>query len=202
MRVDRIGSQGPWARVVLLGACLCLALACSTSLPPGPTDVVRGDYVIGPADDLDIRVWKNPELSITAPVRPDGMISVPLLDDVRAAGLTTAELKELITRELKEYVAAPDVTVVVVSTASKRAYVIGAVNRNGPISLSVDTRVTDGIAAAGGFSPFANKRNIRIIRKTDEGEVEYGFNYSSYIAGKAPGTNMVLHSGDTVVVAE
>jgi len=205
-RLNEQGGDSATRGFMVVGLLLCvgIVLACNTPPPPGPAehDIPDAPYVIGAADVLDIRVWKNPELSIAAPVRPDGKISVPLLDDVHAAGLTTSELKELISRELQEYVTTPDVTVVVTSTLSKRAYVIGAVTRNGPISLSADTRVTDAIAAAGGFAPFANKRNIRIIRRLDGGEVEFGFNYKKYIAGDAAGTNMVLLSGDTVVVAE
>ena len=161
----------------------------------------KADYVIGAGDRLSIRVWKNPELSVNVPVRPDGKISVPLLDDVQAEGFTAIELKEVITRELSEYVTNPDVTVVV-EQIDKRVYVLGEVARKGPILLANDLRVTDAISAAGGFGTYANKKKIKIIRRTENGEVEYRFDYDAYVAGKAPGTNMLLVPGDTVVVPD
>jgi polysaccharide biosynthesis/export protein len=195
-RIERIGA-----------ACIVLAaLACGSVRPmPPPQDSQAGNderYVIGVGDGLRIDVWKNPELSLEVPVRPDGNISVPLLDDVAAAGLTPIELKELITHELAEFVENPDVTVVVRLIGSKRVHVVGAVGREGPVLLNVPYRVLDAIASAGGFSPFANKRNVRVIRQTSEGEVEYRFNYPRYVAGKAPGTNILLVPGDTIIVPD
>jgi polysaccharide export outer membrane protein len=134
-------------------------------------------------------------------VRPDGKISVPLLDDVQAEGFTALELKELVTRDLGEYVANPDVTVVV-ETVAKRIYMLGEVSRQGPIGLVTDLRVTDAISAAGGFAPFADKKNVKVIRRSENGEVEYRFNYEAYMAGKAPGTNLLLAPDDTIVVTD
>ena len=169
--------------------------------PPEPPLMEKADYVIGAGDKLTIRVWKNPELSVSVPVRPDGKISVPLLDDVQAEGFTALELKEVITRDLSEYVTNPDVTVVV-EQIDKRVYVLGEVGRKGPISLASDLRVTDAISAAGGFGTFANKDKIKVIRRSENGEVEYRFDYDAYVAGKAPGTNLLLVPGDTIVVPD
>jgi len=169
--------------------------------PPEPSLMEKADYVIGAGDKLTIRVWKNPELSVSVPVRPDGKISVPLLDDVQAEGFTAIELKEVITRDLSEYVSNPDVTVVV-EQIEKAVYVLGEVGRKGPILLSRDLRLTDAISAAGGFSTFANKKKIKVIRRSENGEVEYRFNYDAYVAGKAPGTNLLLVPGDTIVVPD
>ncbi len=154
----------------------------------------KADYVIGAGDKLTIRVWKNPELSVGVPVRPDGKISVPLLDDVQAEGFTAIELKEVITRDLSEYVTNPDVTVVV-EQINKAVYVLGEVGRKGPILLASDLRVTDAISAAGGFGTFADKKRVKVIRRSENGEVEYRFNYDAYVAGKAPGTNLLLVPG-------
>ncbi len=191
---------------LVLGLVLGSGLAACTgpvSPPPPETEGAQGgEYVIGTADTLQVRVWKSPELSVEVPVRPDGMISVPLLDDIHAAGLTTTELKELITRELSEYIENPDVTVLVTSTASKRAYVVGEVRAPGAVSLATDMRVLDAIAAVGGFSPFADKKGIRVLRHTAQGENEYRFNYDAYVKGKAPGTNFLLLPGDTIVVPD
>jgi polysaccharide export outer membrane protein len=130
------------------------------------------------------------------------MISVPLLDDVQAAGLTAEQLKEVIAEKLAEFISNPDVTVVVSSMQSKRIYVLGGIARPGPVLLATDTRVTDALSQAGGFTTFASRDAIRIIRRTEDGEVEYGFDYDAYIKGKAPGTNMILRPGDTVVVPD
>lgn len=200
----RLFPCGPRRPVVFLGAALVLALGCthtpSAPLPDNTPDTET--YVIGRGDVLTIRVWKNPELSVEAPVRPDGMISVPLLDDIQAAGLSTLDLKELLTREMGEFVSNPDITVVVQSTTSKRAYVIGEVRQPGPVLLATDMFVLDVLAQAGGFSSFADKGEVKVIRRVDGQELEYVFDYDAYVSGKAPGTNIRILPGDTVVVPD
>jgi len=171
--------------------------------PPEPSVLERPSYVIGHGDVLRISVWRNEELSVQAvPVRPDGKISVPLLDDVQAAGLTPEELKELLTQALAEYVSNPDVTVIVTQVNSKRVFVIGAVGRQGPLTLGQDMRVLSAISAAGGFSPFADKGGIKVIRSTQNGLVEYRFDYDGYLKGRDPESNLLLRPGDTIVVPE
>ena len=186
---------------VLLALAVVVGCAGGMPHPPEPPLMEKADYVIGAGDRLNIRVWKNPDLSVNVPVRPDGKISVPLLDDVQAEGFTALELKEVITRDLGEYVTNPDLTVVV-EEVNKRIYVLGEVGRKGPIALGSDLRVTDAIAAAGGFGTFADKKRVKVIRRSGGGEVEYRFNYDAYIAGKAPGTNLLLAPNDTIVVTD
>ena len=193
-------------KAVVFSVMLALAAAtgCAGGGMPHPPELPlmeKADYVIGAGDRLTIRVWKNMELSVSVPVRPDGKISVPLLDDVQAEGFTAIELKEVITRDLSEYVTNPDVTVVV-EQINKVVYMLGEVGRQGPISLGSDLRVTDAISAAGGFGTFANKDQVKVIRRSENGEVEYRFDYDAYIAGKAPGTNLLLVPGDTIVVPD
>ncbi len=195
------GSTASWLGVVLLAA----GLGCGgRGLSPPPVDpkpMERPTYVIGVTDVLQIVVWKNEELSVQVPVRPDGKVSVPLLDDVQAEGLTPVELKEVLTREFGEFVAAPDVAVIVIEMNSQFVSVVGDVARNAQIPLTKDLRVLEAIAAAGGFNPFADKGDIRIVRRRPDGsEAEYAFDYDAYIAGKAPGTNIVLQNGDTIIV--
>jgi polysaccharide export outer membrane protein len=194
----------PFVVRILVGIALCGALACQTVLPPPPEFEAapkEGTYVIGTADRLRIDVWQNEKLQLAdVPVRPDGMITVPLLDDVQAAGLTTDELKAVLTQELSEYIQNPTVTVVVLAPLSKRAYVLGEVRNAGPIGLGSEMRVLDAITAAGGFTPFAKKSGVRVMRYIDGEEFDYVFNYDAYVAGRAPGTNVVLHPGDTVLV--
>ena len=163
----------------------------------------RAPYTIGVTDVLRINVWKNPELTVEVPVRPDGMISVPLINDVQAEGLTPEELKEVITRELAEYVTEPNVTVVVIQMNSRFVSVIGEVGQDTRVPLTRDLRVLEAIASAGGFGPFADKSDVRIVRRNGDGtESEYRFDYDAYIRGRAPGTNIVLQHGDTIVVPD
>ena len=163
----------------------------------------REVYLIGVTDVLMISVWKNPELSVEVPVRADGMISVPLIDDVQAEGLTPQELKEVIAQELSEFVAAPDVTVLVQQMNSRFVSVLGEVRQPTRVALTRDLRVLEAIALVGGFSTFADKSDIRIVRRTPGGgEVEYRFDYDAYVRGVAPDTNIVLRPGDTIIVPD
>ena len=193
-----------WGRLALAGAALAAAWACAAPAPPPPefeAQPKEGTYVIGPSDRLRIDVWQNEKLDLAeVPVRPDGKITVPLLDDVQAAGLTTDELKATLTQELSEYIANPTVTVVVLAPLSKRAYVLGEVRSPAPIALGAEMRVLDAITAAGGFTPYARKGSIRVLRYLDGKELEYVFDYDAYVSGNAPGTNIVLRPGDTVLV--
>jgi len=187
------------ALTVMLGLVACES--APLVLPP-PTARAEEAYRIGANDRLQVRVWKNPELTIEAPVRPDGLISVPLLDDVAAAGLTAEEMKEILTREYSEYISNPEVSVLVVQTGSRRVSVIGEVQRPGPIPLVTDLRVLEALSAAGGFSTFANRRAIQLIRYVGEEEVVYIFNYNAFVKGDAPGSNVLLEPGDTIVVSD
>ena len=179
---------------------------CATSPtvapPPRQSSTPAGEYVIGAADVLRVTVWRNPELSADVPVRPDGMISVPLVNEIRAEGKTPTALKEDITTGMAEFITNPEITVVVLQVNSKKAHVLGEVVRSGPVSLETEMRVLDAIAAAGGFGPFANKKKIRILRRAGGQEVEYRFNYSEYLSGKSPDSNLLLLPGDTVVVPD
>jgi polysaccharide export outer membrane protein len=193
--------------VFLMGPLMGLLWGCqSRNLSPPPLDpdpMERSGYVVGVADVLQISVWKNEELSVAVPVRSDGKISVPLVDDVQAEGLQAMEIKEVLTKELSEFITAPDVTVIVLEMNSRHINVIGAVPRSGQLALVKDLRVLEAIAAMGGFALFANTRDIRIVRRQPDGsEVEYRFDYDAYIKGRAPGTNIVLRSGDTIIVPE
>ncbi len=198
-----LGIRSGLVGLVALGLCV----ACAKNLPPPPPDPApgaRSEYIIGAGDVLRINVWQNSELSVASvPVRPDGKISIPLVDDVQAEGLTAHELKEVLSTSLSEFVSNPDVTVVVTGVNSKRAFTIGpGVQRNGAVNLSADLRVLEAIAVQGGFTAFADKKNVRLIRRTENGDVEYGFDYEAYVRGKAPGSNMLLQPGDTIIVSD
>jgi polysaccharide export outer membrane protein len=161
------------------------------------------DYEIGAGDVVRVAVWRNPELSAEVPVRPDGRISVPLLGDLQAAGLTTARLREQISAGLSEYVTAPDVTVTVSQVNSKVVYVVGEVLRPAAIPLNRQMRVLDAIAVAGGFSPFADKGDIKVLRPLRDGTIEeHEFHFGRFVKGKKPESNLVLEPGDTIVVPD
>ena len=205
MDLDRRSGGG---RVTLLLGLFVVALAAGcagrgATPPPEDEPGEREEYVIGIPDVLRIVVWRNPELSVEVPVRSDGKISVPLVDDVQAEGLTPEELKEVLTEALAEFVTAPDVTVVVQQTNSHTVTVVGGVARSGQIALTRQMRVVEAIATMGGFNPFAKKDRIKIIReKPGGGTDEYVFNYGAYSAGKAPDSNLLLRPGDTIIVPE
>lgn len=198
------GMRTGWRSVASALLLSSLLVACAHEPPPPPPEFVAGErkpYVIGVTDILQLAVWKNPELSVAVAVRPDGKISVPLLDDVQAEGLTPQELKEVLTEALSEFIAAPDVTVLVREMNSQLVYLLGeGVRSNGAIQLRKEMRVLEAIATMGGFTVWANKNRVRILRKTRGGMAEYKFNYGAYLAGKAPDSNIVLQAGDTIVV--
>lgn len=204
-----VATRGRHAPDLRAGVALCAGLAviaagCANRhvSPPPPDERVgqRTTYVIGVTDVLQITVWKNSELSLDVPVRSDGKISVPLLDDVQAEGLTPEELKEVITKSLAEFITAPDVTVIVKQMNSKTISVMGEVAQSGVVPLHRDMRVLDAIAAVGGFSAFADKGDVRVLRRTDQGLVEYQFDYGDYLDGDAPQSNLLLMPGDHIVV--
>ena len=190
-----------------LSAALLAAAASCASHPPLPADppmTGREDYVIGPSDILAIRVWRNPELSVEqVPVRPDGKISSPLAGEVEAAGLTSKQLEESLTKALSVYVTAPHVSVIVLKMNSRHVSVEGQVQHPGVIPLETDMRVVDAITMAGGFTPFADRKRIKVIRRQSDGSVAtYGFNYDAFVSGRAPGSNGLLEPNDTVVISD
>jgi len=170
--------------------------------PPEPAPGERVPYVIGIPDILGVNVWKNQELSVDVTVRSDGMISMPLLGDVQAEGLRPEELTQVLGQRLSEYISTPDVTVTVLRADSQAAVVVGAVMRSGMVPLYRQMRVLEAIAQAGGFTTWARRNSIRILRPMPEGMATYYFNYGAYLSGDDPGGNMVLKPGDTIVVPD
>jgi polysaccharide biosynthesis/export protein len=158
------------------------------------------NYVIGPQDVLDISVWKEAELTRTVPVRPDGKISLPLLNDVRAAGLTPNQLAAQITASLKRFVTDPQVTVIVTQINSQRVYILGEVTRTGAYPLLPEMTILQALSNAGGFTPFANRKKIYMLRVENGKQVKYPFDYKAVIDGKRPDEDVVLKAGDTIVV--
>jgi polysaccharide export outer membrane protein len=158
------------------------------------------NYIIGDQDVLDVSVWKEPEVSRVVPVRPDGKISLPLLNDVQAAGLTPSQLAAEITESLKKYVTSPQVTVIVTTINSQRVYILGEVTRPGAFPLLPGMTVMQALSSAGGFTAFAKMKSIYVLRNENGKKVKYPFNYKDAINGKNSEQDIQLKAGDTIVV--
>ena len=166
-----------------------------------PTAVVAdADYKIGPQDVVRIDVWKEPEISRTIPVRPDGKISLPLLNDVQAAGLTATQLGNAIRDGLTKYLTNPQVTVTVMEINSRRVYVTGEVLRAGALPLLPNMTALQALSSAGGFTQFAKLKSIYVLRNEDGKQVKHPFNYKEVVKGKNQDQNILLLPGDVVVV--
>jgi polysaccharide export outer membrane protein len=163
------------------------------------TPAVPPDYVIGADDTLHITVWKEPDMSATLPVRPDGKISLPLLDDVQAAGMTPLQLKDSIKEKLKKYIADPRVTVVVTAMNSQRIFVAGEVAHPGAMALLPKMTMLQALASAG-FTQFANLKSVYLLRTENGQQTKIPFNYKDVVKGNHPEQNIMLKPGDTVVV--
>ena len=175
------------------------AAAAKPAIVPVAPVPSASDYVIGPEDMLQISVWKNESLSRQLPVRPDGKVSMPLLHDIHAAGLTPMQLRDKIAAALAEFMPSPEVSVTVLEVRSYRVSVLGEVQRPGVLQLRAPTTVLEAIALAGGFRDFASPSKIVIFRKNGNGTEKLRFNYNRAV-GAATEENLPLLSGDVVVV--
>jgi len=167
--------------------------------PDQPASVAGPDYVIGADDMLHISVWKEPDLTESLPVRPDGKISMPLLNDVVAAGLTPTQLADSISTKLKKFIADPRVTVVVTAMNSRRIFVMGEVLHTGTMPLQPNMTVLQALATAG-FTQFANTKGIYVLRTASGKQQKIPVPYKALIKGEAIDQNLVLKPGDTIVV--
>ena len=159
-----------------------------------------GDYKIGKGDVLEINVWKEEDLTKTVRVRTDGAISLPLINDVKAAGLTPVELKKAIELKLEEFIEAPTVSVIVQSQDSSKFYIIGEVKSTGEYSLLKDLSVVQAITKAGGFTEWADRDNIILLRRKDNSTKRIKIDYYNLISENRPEKNFFLKADDTLVV--
>jgi len=180
------------------------AQEAAKSAPAQPQPVAQAaaitdaSYKIGPQDVLRVDVWKETEISRSVPVRPDGKISLPLLNDVQAAGLTAMELANTITEGLKKFINNPQVTVTVTEINSRRVYVTGEVTRPGAYPLLPNMTALQALTSAGGFTQFSNPKKIYVLRNESGKQVKHPFNYKSVLDGKQD--DIPLLPGDTIVV--
>jgi polysaccharide export outer membrane protein len=176
------------------------AATTPAAAPADAASVAGGpDYIIGPEDVLHIAVWKEADLTATLPVRPDGKISLPLLNDVQASGLTPMQLADSLTERLKKYVASPRVTVVVTAINSKRVYLVGEVGHTGPVPMLPNMTVLQALSSAG-MTQFANAKKIYVMRIRDGKQLKLPVNYRKLVKGEQMDQNYLLQPGDTIVV--
>jgi polysaccharide biosynthesis/export protein len=157
-------------------------------------------YKIGPQDVLRIDVWKEDQLTRTVPVRPDGQVTLPLLEDIQAAGFTPMELAAQISEKLKKFVNNPQVTVSVAEINSRRVYVTGEVARSGALPMLPNMTVLQALSSSGGFTQFAKTKKIYVLRIEAGKQAKLPFNYNDVVKGKNAQENVLLRPGDTIVV--
>jgi polysaccharide export outer membrane protein len=175
----------------------------SAPVPSGPIipQQVSENYIIGQGDQLEVTVWRNEQLSRQVVVMPDGKISLPLIQQVQAAGLSLANLRDQITQKLSPYVESPRVTVIVTQLNSYRVSVLGNVAKPGVYPITGKTTVIEAISMAGGLTDWARKRKITVIRNPGgKNEEQIRVNYNKIASGKDPSENIVLKRGDTIIV--
>ena len=160
----------------------------------------EGLYQMGPEDLIQVLIWKNEALTKTVSVRPDGWISLPLVGDIKAAGLTPMQLKATIVEKMKEFVADPNVTVIVEDIRTFKVFMVGEVVRSGAYAMKSNTTVMQALAMAGGLTQFASRTRIMILRRENGKEVGIRFNYNEVASGSDVSKNLQLRPGDTIIV--
>jgi len=167
-------------------------------LPPAVAADQDADYVIGVEDLLQIFVWNEPDLSLRVIVRPDGKITVPLVNDIKVAGLTTDQVRSKITEALSVYIRQPNVTVIVQEINSYRVYFLGEINRQGAMQFYRPIRLLQAIAAAGGLTEYA-KKEVVLLREQGSTERRIPIDYKRLLAGDPGQENLWLEPGDTLI---
>jgi len=190
-----------WSILLMLFTALVTAAAAAEETAVD-SSLVGGApaYRIGPEDVLEIFVWKEPDLQREVLVRPDGGISFPLAGDLEAAGKTPVEVQEELTRRLQKYIPDAVVTVTVTKVAGYRIFVVGKVNNPGQYVVGRYVNVLQALTLAGGLAPYASENKIKIVRKKGDGEITFPFHYSEVKKGRRLEENILLQSGDVVVV--
>jgi polysaccharide export outer membrane protein len=167
---------------------------------PAAAPALPSDYVIGVEDVLSVIFWREKDMSAEVVVRPDGKISLPMLNDVKAAGLTPEELADVVAKAGSKFVRDSGATVMVKEIRSRKIYIIGEVNRPGTLQLGSEMTVLQALGEAGGFVEGADKGDVIIVRKEANGERRFKFNYNDVVKGKNPAQNIRLMPGDTIIV--
>jgi polysaccharide export outer membrane protein len=189
--------------VVLVGGCASKDLRIQefqvAAGTPDPAKPPEEFYVIGAGDSLNINVWKEPTLSGSVKVRPDGYITLPLINEVQVAGLSTGELRKTLENKYREYTTDPFVTIRVEGIASSEVFLVGQVGKPGAFPLSGNETLLQLLTRAGGLGIFADRRNIRVVRRQDDRVIEYTVDYDAIISGDLR-QDIILRPGDRIIV--
>jgi polysaccharide export outer membrane protein len=199
------------SRKVILFIGLAMVVSCASDIPSvktlakfqgnnPPADIADASYVIGPGDLLSIDVWKEKELSKQVSVRLDGKISLPLVNDVQAAGLTSTELRSQLTEKYKDFVDVPEVSVTVLESRSKRIYLLGKVAKPGEYPMQKNMTVVQAISLAGGLAEWADSSDVKLIRKIKGTEKTFKVDYDAIVSGEDLSQNVLLQPDDTIFV--
>ena len=191
-------------RLVGLVLILLLVSSCGATniggLPPEMELDMENRYIIGAEDVLRVDVWRQPNISVTVPVRSDGKISVPLVNDIQAAGLTPEELRNEIAKELVKFIEGPTVSVIVEAINSLRITISGNVNAPGVYKVGGSLSLLEAVSLAGGLSEYGDGKKVRILRKEDGEEKMYQVNYNEAIEGEDISQNVRILPGDSIIV--
>lgn len=205
-------SGGKYLIAIVLGAALLMNGACATEqkrIPqsesktaemPEATISASGEYILGAEDVIEVLVWRNEALSRTVSIRPDGKISLPIIGDLQAAGLTATELRDSIKEHLQEYKETPEVSVIIREVNSLAVFIMGEVARPGKLQLRSETTLLQALSLSGGFTQYADPNNILLLRRERGGETRIRVRYKDIISGKNPDGNLLLRRGDTILV--
>ncbi len=196
------------SRIARLAVAAAMAACISAARPAAAGDAdqnaqtespaLNAEYRLGPGDKLRIEVYKDPQLSQSVQIRPDGKITLPLVGDVEATSRTSLELRDHITTALREYITNPVVTVIVVEAIASQVFVMGEVARAGPVPMNGPTTILQALAMAGGFTDWANRKDVKVLRQTVTGTQTLKFNYNDAVNGNTK--PFYLRAGDTIIV--
>ena len=198
MKHTTISAMRLAAAAAVLAALLPRGLSAADPPSRADTSPVTGEYRLGAGDKLRIEVYKDAQVSQSVQIRPDGKITLPLVGDIEATDKTPLELRDQITKSLREYITNPVVTVIVVEALSAQVFVTGEVAKSGPVPILGPLNIVQALAMAGGFNEWAKKKDIRILRQGPNGLQTIHFNYNDAIQGEA--RPVYLKAGDTIVV--
>lgn len=189
-----------WRRFTGLIGLVCAVALFLTQTGRAEMMTVEPAYLLGPEDVLKVSVWKDEHLTQESVVRPDGMITFPLVGEVQAAGRTAEDVRAEIAKRLTKFLPNPNVTVTVLKVLSYRIYVLGRVNKPGEYQVGHHTDVLQALSMAGGLTPYAAENDIKIIRRTGQDEEVFPFRYGDAQKGKDLRQNILLQRGDLVMV--
>lgn len=203
-------SAGKFGVVVFLGLVLLVNGACAARQKGVPRSedqmaqvqesTISEEYILGAEDLIEILVWRNEALSRTVSIRPDGKISLPIIGDLQAAGLTATQLRDSIKEHLQEYKETPEVSVIIREVNSLAVFILGEVARPGKLQLRSETTLLQALSLSGGFTQYADPDNILLLRREKGAETRIRVRYKDIISGRNPDGNVLLRRGDTILV--